>query len=620
MQPVYLPTLDKLGVEAAALENLTLPVDQIAQDWLNSFTSTISAEGAKTEDVLSLLHPDAWWRDILALTWDFRSLQGHVQVGKFVTDRVISSAAGWKDIAVATGEGMKTVLLRPYPDLVWIQFFITFNTNVGNGVGIVRLVPTPDAAGQGIVWKAFMIFTTLTGLKDHPETLGEHRNPLPNHGFWPSKRQAELDYADREPTVVIVGAGQSGLDVAARLKTLGVDALIIERSATPGEQWKNRYEALCLHDPVWYDHMPYIPFPKTWPVFTPAPKLAGWLRAYAEAMELNIWTSSTIHSMRLDEEKKIWTVKVTRGGDKTEERVLKPKYVIFAIGLGSGVPTMPDVPGMDQFKGTLLHSKHFGTAKDYVGKKALVVGACTSAHDIAQDFYNYGVDVTMVQRSSTYIMSTKNGWPDLFKGTYEENGPPTDVADWLTASMPLYFGKVMIRGLIEKIAEKDRQILEDLNKAGFKTNNGIDGSGFAFMAAVKAGGYYLDVGTSRLIADKKIKLVSGTNLSRFTENSVVFEDGREVECDVVVCATGFGDGRGPIIDLIGPEQGAKLIKIWGLDEEGETNSAWRWSGVENLYVMVGNLAKCRFHSLHIALQIKAMEEGLWDGKRYSERA
>ncbi|KAF8815761.1 FAD/NAD(P)-binding domain-containing protein [Phlegmacium glaucopus] len=597
--PVVLPTFDRLNIEPALLDNLQQSPSQIAKEWLDSFTTIISKEGAKPKDVLSLFQPDAWWRDILSLTWDFRSLQGEAQISKFLEDRVLSSAAGWKDITIATGEGMNTVLLRPSPDLVWVQFFINFTTTAGTGVGIVRLVPTPNQISQGIIWKAFLVFTTMTGLTGHPERTGEFRNPLPNHGFWPSKRQQEVDYNDREPAVLVVGAGQSGMDVAARLKALGVDVLIVDKCATPGEQWVNRYEALCLHDPVWYDHMPYIPFPKTWPVFTPAPKLAGWLRAYAEALELNIWTSSTIHGMHFDEQKKIWEVKITRG-DKKEERVVKARHVVFAIGTGSGVPIMPKVPGMDKFKGTLLHSKNFGTARDYIGKKrALVVGA---SHDIAQDFYNYGTDVTMFQRSSTYIMSTKNGWPVLFKGTYEENGPPTEVADILTASMPLYFGKVMIRNVIAEIAEKDRDILEALDKVGFKTNSGVDGSGFAFIAAVKAGGYYLDVGTSRLIADQKIKLVSSTNLSHFTENSVVFENGQEVQADVVVCATGFGDGRGPIIDMIGPEQGAKLRPIWGLDDEGETNGAWRWSGVENLYMMVGNLAKCRFHSLHIALR------------------
>lgn len=274
-QPVVLPTLDRLDVNPDALDNL--PALQIAQDWLQSFTFAIAAEGAKPDDVLRFFQPDAWWRDILALTWDFRSFQGHARISKFLADRILSSTAGWKDITIASGEGMKTALLRLYPDLAWVQFFINFTTNEGTGVGVVRLIPTNNPKGQGITWKAFMVFTTLTELKDHPEFSGQFRNPLPNHGFWPGKRQEEVDFKNCEPAVVVVGAGQSGLDVAARLKALGVNVLIIEKNATPGEvsesnisgptrtdvrrfsqQWINRYEALCLHDPVWYDHMPYV--------------------------------------------------------------------------------------------------------------------------------------------------------------------------------------------------------------------------------------------------------------------------------------------------------------------------------------------------------------------------
>jgi len=213
-------------------------------------------------------------------------------------------------------------------------------------------------------------------------------------------------------------------------------------------------------------------------------------------------------------------------------------------------------------------------------------------------------------------MSVKHGWDVSFAGTYVEGGPPTEVADLLTVSWPHFLEKELNKRTTAIIKEMDHELLHDLHKVGFQTNDGIDGSGFPHLAWNYAGGYYLDVGTSRLIADKKIGVVSGTNISHFTETSAVFEDGREVECDIVVCATGFGDGRAPIQKLIGPDLASKLSPIWGLDEEGEMRSLWRGTGVENLWIMFGNLALCRFHSLHVALQIKALEEGLWDGKRY----
>ncbi|KIK51447.1 hypothetical protein GYMLUDRAFT_78188 [Collybiopsis luxurians FD-317 M1] len=610
---VVLPTLDYLHINPEELELASVDAAEVALNWVNSFNKVIGQSDATA--VIALFELNGWWRDILALTWNFRTFHGHDRIAKFVQDRVISGESGFRDVEVASGEGMTPKLLIPYPDLAWVQFFITFDTTTGSGTGVVRLVPSMSTGA--LKWKTFILLTAMTGVKGHPEKTGSLRNPLPSHGFWSANRKQELEFNDREPAVLIVGAGQSGLDVAARLKVLGVDTLIIDKHSSPGAQWKNRYEALCLHDPVWYDHMPYIPFPKSWPVFTPAPKLASWLSSYADAMELNVWSSSAVSSAHYHEDSKTWEVKVKR--EDGTERTVKPRHVVFALGTGSSVPQMPAVPGMDKFKGNIVHSVNFGTARDYIGKKALVVGACTSAHDVASDFHHHGVDVTMFQRSSTYVMSQEHGWPILFRGTYEENGPPTEVADLLTASMPFHLAKRITSRAVAKIAEKDKELIQDLEKAGFRTNQGMEGSGFLFLASEKAGGYYIDVGTSRLIADGKIKMVSETQLSHFTETSAVFTDGREVDCDVVVFATGFGDGRGPIANIIGPELGSKLIKIWGLDEEGETNSAWRASGVPGLYVMVGNLMKCRFHSLHIALQIKATEEGLWDGKRYLDR-
>ncbi|KAF8661622.1 hypothetical protein AX16_001296, partial [Volvariella volvacea WC 439] len=289
-----------------------------------------------------------------------------------------------------------------------------------------------------------------------------------------------------DPTVLIIGGGHSGLDVAARLKALGVSTLIVEKNDQIGDNWGKRYEALCLHDPVWYDHLPYFPFPPTWPVYSPALKLAKWLRHYAEAMELNVWLSSTVTKATQDPNTQLWHVTVKRAGGS--ERVLVVKHLIFATGAGGESFNLPKYPGMNKFKGEMLHAYRHRRALDHAGKKVIVIGACTAAHDIAEDYYRHGVDVTMFQRGSTYIMSVKNGWDVLFGGVYSEGAPPTDIADRLGASFPNYMGIGLAQRSTQRIADLDKELLK---KVGFRINFGYQGTGFGLLAFNKGGGYYL---------------------------------------------------------------------------------------------------------------------------------
>ena len=166
-----------------------------------------------------------------------------------------------------------------------------------------------------------------------------------------------------------------------------------------GDSWRKRYKSLCLHDPVWYDHMPYIPFPDDWPVFSPKDKLGDWLEMYAKVMELNYWGSTLCESASYDEARQEWTVKVVRNGKPV---TLKPKQLVLATGM-SAVPNMPKFPGMEKFKGEQHHSSKHPGPDAYAGKKCVVIGSNNSAHDICAALWEAGADVTMVQRSSTHV-------------------------------------------------------------------------------------------------------------------------------------------------------------------------------------------------------------------------
>ncbi|KAK7054240.1 hypothetical protein R3P38DRAFT_2856057 [Favolaschia claudopus] len=590
-----LPTLDLLGV--------TLPDDinakQIATEWFNSFRS--AADTGNVDAIVAVFAEDALWRDILSLTWDLRTFRG-TAIHQFLTDQLADaqmSALKLKDEYLG--------LRRPYPDLAWIEAMFTFETRVGLGFGIFRLIPQKNNE-----WKAHCMFTNLEDLKGFPEKLGSLRPAAMNHGKWEEARRRAVEFKE-DPTVLIVGGGQSGLELAARLKCLGVSTLVVEKNPRVGDNWRNRYEALCLHDPVWYDHMPYLNFPATWPIFTPAKKLANWLENYAESLEIPVWTSSEVTAASQDASG-MWNVTVSKA--QGEQRNFKVKHFVFATGFGSYRGKLPVYPGMDEFKGQILHSTQHKKATDHIGKKVVVIGACTSAHDICADYHEHGVDVTMFQRSSTYVMSIEKGLPILFKGLYSEDAPPVDVADRMNASYPNQFVELMAPRTVSRIAEADKDLLDALQKRGFRLNRGYKGAGFQLAVWESAGGYYLDVGTSRLIADGKIKLKNDSLIERFTPTGLKFENGSELEADVVIFATGVGDVRDNIRKVCGDELTDRCKPIWGLDAEGEIQGCWRDTGLPGLWYMMGNLAYCRFHSKHVALQIKAMEEGIFT-KRYS---
>ena len=209
----------------------------IANKWFDTFAPLV--ERGDTAGILDLLTADSFWRDALALTWDLRTFDGPAKIKRFLDDRL-------KATKLTNFKLGDPSLVNTSPVNVWIQSIFTFNVgDYGMGTGVLRLVQT--STGE---WKGYTIYTSLSGLKDHPEQLGEHRNQLPNHGKWLEQRQREVEFVDEEPYVLVVGGGHGGIHVAARLKQLGVPTLVVERNARMGDNWRNRYDTLCLHDPV----------------------------------------------------------------------------------------------------------------------------------------------------------------------------------------------------------------------------------------------------------------------------------------------------------------------------------------------------------------------------------
>lgn len=410
-----------------------------------------------------------------------------------------------------------------------------------------------------------------------------------------------------------LGAGQGGLSAHARLKMLNVPTLIVDFNDNVGDNWRKRYHQLVLHDPVWIDHLPYIPFPEWWPIFTPKDKLADFFEAYAKLLELNVWTKTSVESGSWDDSQKRWTVTVrkTLPDGSTETRTLHPKHIIQSTG-HSGKANIPDIKGWDSFKGDIIcHSSEFPGAKpNSKGKKAIVVGACNSSHDICQDYYENGYDVTMVQRSTTCVVSSESICKISLAVVYEEGGPPTEDADLMSWGTPAEVTKATHLEVTKLHQEKDKATLEGLAKAGFKTDKGPDDCGLYIKYFQRGGGYYIDVGASQLIVDGKIKVKQGQEITEVLPNGLRFADGTELEADEIIFATGYQNMRTQATGIFGEKVGEKLRDIWGFDDSGEFRALWRDSGHPGFWFHGGNLAICRYYSKLLALRIKAQLEGL----------
>ncbi|KAI5992051.1 FAD/NAD(P)-binding domain-containing protein, partial [Pisolithus marmoratus] len=593
-----LPTLQKLG----SIVHSNTNAQAVAESWFVLFAEAMGDAMA----VVDLLVDDGFWRDILAFTWDFHTYEGRDTIKQFLADQLPK----FNPSAFTLREDL-TELHMPYEGIAWIQAFFNFDTTIGHASGIFRLVPLADGS-----WKAHTIYTSLEGLRGFPEKI-DLRNHEMNCGKWDETK--EQDFLNEEPTVVIIGGGHSGLILAARLKMLGVNALVVEQNERVGDNWRKRYTSLHLHEPFWCDHLPYFPFPPSWPVFTPGLKFADWLDSYARSLDLNVWTSARAHTVEPNATGKKWTVKVVH--EDGREHQLEVDHVVFAIGLFGGSPKVPDILCQDGFNGQLLHSSQYKSAADFRGKKVTVVGSGPSAHGISLDCVDHGVDVTMVQRGPVYVMSAKNGIPK-FLGVYVEGGHPIDIADHITLSFPNKFGKFLHQCMIREISELDKDLLEGLRKVGFKLNSGEDDAGALGLVWSRAGGFCIDFGASQKIIDGKIKLKSDGNIARFTPTGLLFEDDSTLDTDVIIFATGYVNARDALLRLLPTHLHNSVQPVWGLDKEGELNSAGRELGgrgpdgekLSGLWTVMGNVSLSRIYSKFIALQIKAYEEGVFSGR------
>ncbi len=576
----------------------------ILHRWIAAFDDAL-AQGDYERAAAGFL-PEGYWRDLLAFTWDIQTTQRRPEIAaKLRQAHPDSGAWGF----VLDGDPIRG-RIAIYGETV--EGFFNFETKVGIGRGYLRLIADPEVAGGH---RAATIVTAMQELKAFPERSGRRRRRGNTGGYerglenWLDRRNVSRAYADRDPEVVVVGAGQAGLSVAARLGQLGVDTLVVDRMARVGDNWRKRYHSLALHNQIYQNHLPYMPFPDTWPVYIPKDMIADWFEAYVGALELNVWTGTDFIGAEYDEADKRWTVRLRKADGS--ERIMRPSHVVMAVGV-SGIPNMPRFVGQEDFAGTIMHSSRYNETVDPAGKAVLVVGAGNSAHDVAQEMVLRGADVTMLQRSSTTVVSIE---PSSSRATtlYRElaGQHPIEDLDLMGASITFDLQRQLHGPLSHVMAEMDKELLDGLRRVGFRLDNGEDDTGYYMKLIRYLGGYYLNAGASDLIIEGKIKLQHEA-IERITAREVVFADGSTMKADMIVLATGWQPLQEAVRALFGNTVADRVGPIWGLGPKGELRNMWSRTPQPRFYVMGGTLTMCRSFSRYTALLIKATLEGLVD--------
>ncbi len=573
------------------------------QDWTAAFAAAFNA--ADAEGVAALFAPDeSYWRDFVAVSWNIVTVEGPDGVAALVA----SQAGAVGPIAVSG--------VRPVTDEADEGWF-DFETRAIRGRAYVRL-------RNGRCWT---LLTSALALRAFEEAAGRRRpegavhKALKDRRTWSDER-AEIAATlgvTSQPYCLIVGGGQGGLALAARLKRIGVPTLVVDALDKPGDSWRSRYKSLCLHDPVWIDHLPYLPFPDHWPVYTPKDKMGDWLEAYACIMELDIWSRTTCHAATYDPQDECWTVTVQREGKTV---TLRPRQLVLATGL-SGIKAVPVIPGAETFQGAQFHSSDHPGGAAFSGQRAVVIGANNSAHDIAADLWENGCAVTMIQRSPTTVIKASSLRVLQDRGYYSEaaleSGLTIEDADLLTSSLPYRAREGMDRDNCRAIQQADADFYDRLRASGFLLDFGEDETAIAGKYPRRASGYYIDVGASDLIADGDVAVRSGVGVERIEADRVVLTSGEALPADVVVYATGYGPMSGWAAMLISPEVAAMIGPCWGLGSgtamdpgpwEGELRNMWKPTAQPGLWFQGGNLIQSRIHSLHLAIQIKARMEAI----------
>ncbi len=572
------------------------------QAWLQAFNAALANNDASA--LAACFSTDGHWRDIIGLTWKIATVSSSAALAAPLLAAVQSRAA--QGFAIDTDRTPPRLVERAGE--MCVEAILRFDSQVGEGACILRI-----RANQATPPQAWTLLTVLQSLAGHDEESERmaREEPAFDRDFqgpnWLDKRREAVRYTDRDPEVLIVGGGHAGLTAAASLKALGVEPLVVDRMARIGDNWRLRYHGLKLHNQVHSNHLPYLPFPKTWPNYIPKDKIANWLEFYAEAMEIDFWTRTSFEGASRDPATGRWTARLKQADGSLRE--LHPRHIIMATSV-SGTPNIPEIPTLERFTGKVVHSSGFKDGAAWRGKHVYVFGTGTSAHDIAQDLHGNGAHVTIVQRSPTLIVNVEPS-AQVYDSVYYGKGPTLEDRDLINTSFPLPVMKQAHKLLTAKTREYDAELLKGLEAVGFRLEFGDDGTGWPLKYRSRGGGYYFNVGASDLIVKREIGLIQYHDIDSFNADGMLMKDGTQRDAALMVLATGYKGQDHLVRGLFGEDVAGRVGRVWGFDEPTqEIRNMWMGTGQPGLWFTGGSFAQCRMYSKYLAMQVKAVELGV----------
>ncbi|KAI9461383.1 putative dimethylaniline monooxygenase (N-oxide-forming) [Boletus coccyginus] len=579
-------------------------IETIASEWLRLFISDLTS--SNLHGILSLEHSfmdDSYWRDLLAFTPDYRTL--------YTRHHIQQCLSGGVAIVRPTHfRIMQDVRVRHAGNKSLVQGIVQFRTVIAECTGIFTLVQT-----GGGVWKAWSFVTVMDRLRGVTE-----RHKIGNLSLnRPFERRDVMEYG-----VVVLGAGQCGLAVAARFENIGIPTLVVEKSTAVGDTWRSRYKTLETNTPRAFNALPFLPFPESLGEYISCVGVADHLDDYHKALGLHLLTSAHA-TTSYDTLTKKWKILILQP-DQPPIIVIS-SHLVVATGVGTlkgQVPFVPSIPGKASFLGICMHTSEYSHSCIAEGQNAIVIGAGCSGHDIAQDLATKGSKVTLVQRSPTAIVSREAMGRsfrgtlliyhphaiDLVTGYFEPDILPIDTADRLYISLPYKALQSFQHEITSTNSNIDKELRDSLTNCGYLLPGPNDN--FLDRLVIRRGGYYIDRGCVKLITSGKIVVMAGIDISHMCPSGLVFADGTRVTADLIVFATGFNSTtiKDVAQNLLGPKIAESVNDLGAWDQDWEFAGIWRPSGHQGLWFAEGDLFTARFYSQLLALQIKAREMGL----------
>ncbi|HAJ04955.1 MAG TPA: FAD-dependent oxidoreductase [Chloroflexi bacterium] len=580
---------------------MSVSLDMLVNNWLDEFFTNIKLR--KHARIGEMFAQKACWRDIVSFTWNIITVSGR----RNIVD-MVKVTSGWVEVFdwKIVGEIVTEDNL--------ISCWFVFTTSVAQCKGKLSLIDG----------KCTVFFTVIEELVGHEEPIfarravGHVNKAIKGRKTWfeISKEEKSCLGYEVQPYVVIVGGGQGGIALAARLKMMNVPTIVVDKNLKPGDSWRNRYESLYLRNTLWQNHLPYLEFPDNWPVYMSKDQMADWLEMYVKVMDLNYWSSTVCVGATYLPDLQKWNITVNREGNTIQ---INPKHLVIATGL-SGLPRIPEVEGSQLFKGVICHSSDFQSGKKFNNKKCVVVGSNNSAHDICMDLWENGADVTMLQRSETLVVRAETFFSrSKYTQKKADIGLTTNELDVEGAAIPYQVMREQMISEWSEIAKNDSDYYSRLVDAGFLVTFGQDGSGLEMMYMYRGSGYYIDVGATELIVNGDIKLNSGVTVDKICQEGIILSDGTSMNADLIVYATGYQSMNSWVEKLISKDIASKVGRCWGLGSgtkydpgpwEGELRNMWKPTSQDGLWFHGGGLTQSRLYSRYLAIQLKARLENI----------